>query len=92
MAQHFDCTVAMHWSGTSSKTANPCERSTYALILMHCTESTESQASRHGLCANAGMAPAGATTLPLAGRIGLLDNGGWLNKGQLEEQAKSSLS
>ena len=63
------------------------ERSTYALILMHCTESTESQASRHGFCANAGMAPAGATTLPLAGRIGLLDNGGWQHKGQLGEQA-----
>ena len=52
--------------------------------LMHCcTESTTLNSSRHGFCANAGMAPAGATRSPLAGRIGLLENGGWQNKGQL---------
>ena len=72
------------------KNNHSVRKSTYALILMHCTESTDS--SRHGFCANAGMAPAGATRSPLAGRIGLLDNGGWQNQGQLEELAKSSLS
>ena len=37
-----------------------------ALILMHCcSESTALNSSRHGFCANPGMAPAGATTSPL---------------------------
>ena len=79
MAQHFYCTGGSTGLVPLRKQPLRAKEARIALILMLCcTESTARHraVSRHGFCANAGMAPSSGTTSPLALRIGLRENGG----------------